>query len=435
MASTIAAGTGLLTIGNGNTIELASGAPTILFQDGKADLLRLDQPGSFTGTIVGFNAGDTIDLGLLPVSSVSYGYNGVLTLSNAGTVVARLNLLAGAYPVGSWQVVKGAAGGFLVSVGADGHTRLSVATPAPVTASGQSGAYAAAAPWVGGTAPGTGIATTLGPAASPYVIATGTVNAASGALLITGAQGTLEVDRYMLAAWQPAVVAAGTLAVAANAVLQSSGLVQLGPAASTRVDRNGMIVVGGLANGSAVTVEGTLLVNGGKVLAGPKQAGATTTGGTIAIGLGDGALPAVATVQAGGQVYDTGTRLGAGPVSAGTLVVTGVGTNWSDLADPTQTQNTTGTMLVGVPDPGIGAGTPVSSPASLVVAQGAVLTEAGYAAIGVGPGSAGAATVSAGGRWQVGAGALSVGAGGSGSLAVLNGGTVAAGGGGSFLSG
>ncbi|MBV8868227.1 MAG: hypothetical protein JOY65_02255, partial [Acetobacteraceae bacterium] len=50
MASTIAAGAGLLTIGNGNTIELASGAPTILFQDGKADLLRLDQPGSFTGT-------------------------------------------------------------------------------------------------------------------------------------------------------------------------------------------------------------------------------------------------------------------------------------------------------------------------------------------------------------------------------------------------
>ena len=229
-------------------------------------------------------------------------------------------------------------------------------------------------------------------------------------------------------------MAAGTLAVAANAVLQSSGLVQLGPAASTRVDRNGMIVVGGLATGSAVTVEGTLLVNGGKVLAGPKQAGATTTGGTTAIGLGDGALPAVATVQAGGQVFDTGTELGAGPASAGTLIVTGVGTNWSDLTDPTQTQNTTGTMLVGVPDPGIGAGTPVSSLASLVVSQGAVLTEAGYAAIGVGPGSAGAATVSASARWQVGAGALSVGAGGSGSLAVLNGGTVAAGSGGSFLS-
>ncbi|MBV8613857.1 MAG: hypothetical protein JOY66_08820, partial [Acetobacteraceae bacterium] len=158
-------------------------------------------------------------------------------------------------------------------------------------------------------------------------------------------------------------------------------------------------------------------------------------GGTIAIGLGDGALPAIATVQAGGQVFDTGTELGAGPASSGTLVVTGAGTSWSDFTDPTQTQNTTGTMLVGVPDPGIGAGATVSSPASLVVSQGAVLTEAGYAEIGVGSGSAGAATVSAGARWQIGAGALSVGAGGSGTLAVLNGGTVAAGSGGSFLSG
>ncbi|HJS87854.1 MAG TPA: hypothetical protein VJ779_20570, partial [Acetobacteraceae bacterium] len=137
MASTITAGAGLLTIGNGNTIELVSGAPTILFQDGKGDLLRLDQPGSFAGTIVGFNAGDTIDLGLLPVSALSYGYNGVLTLSNAGTVLARLNLMAGAYSVGSWQIANGAAGSFRVSVGADGHTRLSVATPAPVTASGR----------------------------------------------------------------------------------------------------------------------------------------------------------------------------------------------------------------------------------------------------------------------------------------------------------
>ena len=94
MSSTIVAGSGLLTIGNGGTIELASGVPTILLENGKADLLRLDQPGSFTGTVVGFSAGDTIDLGHLPVTALSYGYNGVLTLSNAGSVVARIKLLA-----------------------------------------------------------------------------------------------------------------------------------------------------------------------------------------------------------------------------------------------------------------------------------------------------------------------------------------------------
>jgi hypothetical protein len=52
--------------------------------------------------------GDTIDVGLLPVSALTYGYDGVLTLSNAGSVVARIKLLGDAYPVGSWQVVKGA---------------------------------------------------------------------------------------------------------------------------------------------------------------------------------------------------------------------------------------------------------------------------------------------------------------------------------------
>ena len=132
---------------------------------------------------------------------------------------------------------------------------------------------------------------------------------------------------------------------------------------------------------------------------------------------------------------DTGTTLGAGPASSGTLVISGVGTSWSDLADPTRAQDTTGTMLIGVPGPGIGAGAAASSPASLIVAQGAVLTEAGYAEIGAGPGSAGAATISAGARWQVGAGALSVGAGGSGTLSILNGGTVTAGNGGTFLAG
>ncbi len=434
MPTTIIAGSGLLTIGNGGTIELASGAPAVLFQDGKADLLRLDQPGSFSGSLIGFGAGDTIDLGLLPVTALSYGYDGMLTLSNAGSVVARIKLLAGAYPVGSWQVVKGAAGGFLVSVGADGHTRLTTSTPTPVTASGRSTAYNSAAAWAGGAAPGSGSAVTLGPAATPYVVTTGTANAVAGALLIDGAQATLEVDRYMLAAWQPAVVAAGTLAIAAGAALQSSGLIQLSPAAVTRIDRNGLLLLGGWAGGPAVTIEGTLLVNGGKVAAGPKQAGANATGGTIAIGLSNGAQPAVVTVQAGGQVTDTGTMLGAGPVSSGTLMLIGAGTSWTDLADPTRTRDTTGTMLVGVPAPGPGAG-PAASPATLLVSQGAVLTEAGYAEIGVGPGGSGAATVSAGARWQVGAGALTVGAGGVGTLGILNGGTVTAGTGGTFLAG
>ncbi len=429
---------GLLTLANGGTIELAApGAPTIVFQDGRADLLRLDQPGLFTGTIAGFGAGDTIDLGRVAVGSLSYGYNGVLTLSNAGSVVARLTLAGGAYPVGSWSVVKGVAGGFLVTTGADGHTRLST-TQAPVTAVGVTAAYGTTSAWTGGSVPAAGRAIVLGAAAAPYAIATGTSVISAGGLLIAGANATFEVDRSIVVGPQSAVIEAGTLAIAKGAALQSSGLVQLTPAAVTRIDPGGGLFLGGPATGPAVAIEGTLLVNGGRIAAGPGQAGRTATGGRTAIGLGDGAQPAVATVQGGGQVSDTGAMLGAGPESSGTLVLTGAGTAWTDLVDTTNQQDTTGAMLVGAP--GVAAaGLAASGPATLLIAQGAVLTDAGYAEIGLTAGSPGAATVTGGARWQIGQGAnpgaLVVGAGGAGTLSILNGGTVSAGTGGTILAG
>lgn len=386
-----------------------------------------------------FVAGDTIDLGRVAVSGLSYATNGVLTLSNAGSIVARLTLASGAYPVGSWPVAKGMAGGFLVSTGADGNTRLST-TQAPATAAGVTAAYyGSATAWIGGSAPAAGRAIVLGPGARPYAINTGTSAVSAGALLITGANATLQVDRSLAVGPQPAMIEAGTLAIATGAVLQSSGLIQLAPAAATRIDRGGALFLGGPASGPTVAIEGTLLVNGGRIAAGPGQAAPTATGGSIAIGLGGGAQPAVATVQGGGQVSDTGALLGAGPVSSATLMLTGAGTAWTDLTDPTNKRDTTGAMLVGVPNADAAAGAPASGLATLLIAHGAVLTEAGYAAIGLTQGSPGVASVTGGARWQVGQGAgpgaLVVGAGGTGTLSILNGGTVSAGAGGTILAG
>ncbi len=427
----LAAG-GLVNIANGGTVELAgAAASTVVFQDGKGDLLRLDQPASFTGTVAGFAAGDTVDIGHASVGSISYSITGLLTLSNAGSIVARITLAAGAYPVGTWSVVKGVAGSFLVSTDANGDTRLST-SQVPVTAAGRNGLYSASTTWAGGAAPNAANAVLLGPAARAYTVTTGTVAVQAGALLITGPQATLEIDRSLTVGPQPAMQEAGTLDVAAGAGLLSSGLVQLGGATFTRIDPGGVVVLSGLASGRAVAVEGTLLVNGGKIVAGAGQATPTATGGSIAIGLGDGPQGASATVQAGGQVTDTGAVVGAGPVSAGTLVLTGAGTSWSDLVATTQGSGTTGIMQVGVSSAGAATGLPAIGPATLVVTSGAVLTEASTAVIGA-PGSRGAVTVSAGGRWQIGAGAgagapaLTVGGGGAGSLSVLNGGTVTAG--------
>ena len=89
---------GTLTF-NGN-VGSAFARPTIAFHDGRG-MMNLDLAGhTFDGVINGFQAGDSIDLGLITADAVQFtpavAGPGTLTVSNGGTVVATL-LMNGAY--------------------------------------------------------------------------------------------------------------------------------------------------------------------------------------------------------------------------------------------------------------------------------------------------------------------------------------------------
>jgi hypothetical protein len=111
----LAAGTGNKTL-SGLGTNLVS-FETVVFDANAGWTVTLDNP--FTGTILGFAAGDILDLTGRGATGVTYA-GGVLTVQNGGAVVATLNL-AGSYTTADF------------SVGADGHggTNIGIAAALP----------------------------------------------------------------------------------------------------------------------------------------------------------------------------------------------------------------------------------------------------------------------------------------------------------------
>lgn len=424
---------------------LASGATLVVpgfssvnfvFADGSSNQLQLRQPAQFSGSIFGFQPGDTIDLGNIAVGSLVYSpITGLLTLQNAGTTVGQLKLGSGVFAAGAANVVHGSAGSFTITTAANGDTLLGT-TAAPISAAGRSGAWGTSATWVGGT-PSAATGVVLGAANAPYVVSTGTVSAVAGSLLLSSAQATLSVGRNLTVGALPVVEAAGTILVGTGAWLMTSALVQTGPAASMQVASTGVVELGGTSAGPVASLDGTLSVNGGVIYAGPVQPVTGATGGTIAIGMAGGTQSALVSVAQGGHVSDAAVVIGAGTLSAGTLMVSGPGSSWTDAIDPTRAAGASGFAGIGVAREGPGQ---MPGPAALLsIANGATMTDAAYATIGAAAGGIGAVTVAANAEWQIGngaaSGALLVGGGGTGSLSVLNGGTVVIGAGATLLAG
>ncbi len=132
---------GLYAVENGGTLEnntgFPSGAggsgPTFLFADGSHDVVKLDQAAQFGGRIAGFAAGDTIDLGALGVSSVSYNSDGRLTLLNGTGTVATLVFVSGNYSSGSFTI--GTVSGDTILTTSGTETAWTSAGPAPASGS------------------------------------------------------------------------------------------------------------------------------------------------------------------------------------------------------------------------------------------------------------------------------------------------------------
>jgi hypothetical protein len=467
---------GVALIGDGGTLELNAGfpsgadgsSPTFMFYDGDSgDTLKLDQLGQFGGRILDFEQGDTIDLGsTLTIGTIAFTADGQLLLENdSGAVLATLVLSSGAYGTGTFAVSGGIADGFTLTTGGDGDTLLTTNVVGSIW-NNSSGTWQTASDWSSGVVPGSGNRAVIGVnptgaatgTISPFVITTGSAAVAANSLVEANNNATLQITSATTVGTSTNEYGiqqiAGEIEVTGGNTLTATFLRQLSPGADLQVDAGGVFDITGhsdlgfanngtltettvvngttFANGDTIGlfVTGTATVDGGTINAGPVFRGTSvvSTGGLISIGQDGGGTPGAMTVENRGTVIDAYGFLSSDPTSFGSLTLTGSGTTWDDAGDPTDTLNTRGYMIVG--DDNQVDNQPSPSPAGtaqLVVENDATLNEATYARIGASADSAGSATITSGGVWNIGTSAaggyLNVGRGGSGTL-VIDGGTV-----------
>jgi hypothetical protein len=474
---------GVALIGAGGTLVYDAGFPSgtegsspifAFYDNTSGNTLKLEQLGQFSGRILGFQQGDTIDLGsTLSIGTIVVSSDGQLLLESSGSV-DTLVLSYGAYNIGTYAVTAVSAGtfaadGFTLTTGADGDTLLTTGVVDDVW-NGTSGVWQTASAWSGNVVPGTSSAAIIGfntagadGTVAPFVLTTGSVAVDVNSLSLINSDATLQITSNTTVGTStneyPIQQIAGVIEITGGNTLTATLLKQGTPAADLQIDAGGVLdltghsdlgfvndgtlsaftVVNGItfANGNtlAMFVEGTVTVDDGTINAGPVLSGANvvSTGGLISIGQDGGGTPAAMTVENGATVTDTYGFLSSDPTSFGSLTLTGDGTTWDDESDPTDTYNTRGYMIVGGDNQASNQPSPTpSGTAQLLVENGAVLNEYSHAEIGESADSAGSATITAGGVWNIGTsgasggpgGFLNVGDAGSGTLVVDDGGTV-----------
>ena len=313
-------GTGQLQIASGG--ELSPGhvgaGITVAFtgSSGQLDLSSgsLDSAKTYDPQITGFAAGDVIDY-FGKVTSVAYHSNGVLSLLNGSTVVAKLHLV-GSYSTAAFHLTAFGSG-TLISVGGGADTATSPAgttTPDQYLWSGPTvGSWDAAANWTDTTtsshpaavAPGAHDLVTIesGQPSMPQVIS-GTGNSAQltidGDTLLTGKFSTGGLN----------VASEQTLTVQSKGSLSDSG------------DATGALA----GTGGSITIAGTLTgaasaSNGGKVLVGSLHGGGGVDA-TSSIEVGT-----KGTAKAGTFTVDAGATATLGGLTTRTVVNHGTMTN------------------------------------------------------------------------------------------------------------
>lgn len=198
---------GVALIGDSGTLELNAGYPSgtkgsnpvFAFYDGDSgDTLILNEIGQFGGRILGFQQGDTIDLGSgLAIGTIAVtGDGAVLLENNKGSVLDSLVLSSGDYIPGSYAVTSVAAGtlvagGFTLTTGGDGDTLLTTSGVNSVWNVASSGTWQQATDWSTGVVPGVndtaviGVDPTISATAtiSPFVVTTGSSAVSVGSLI------------------------------------------------------------------------------------------------------------------------------------------------------------------------------------------------------------------------------------------------------------
>ncbi len=469
----------------GGTIEttaayastVSGNTPTYFFLNSTfGDTLKIDNVGSFGGSLSGFGPGDTIDLGtLLSIGTITYNLaTNVMALeNNSGTVVASLLMRSGAFPAGTFAVSGGVADGVTISTGSDGDTILTTNLFQPSATVG--GSWQSPGIWADDIVPGVTDTPFIGQGmTSAFTVTTGFSPVTVNGFSVLDPNAVLRITSDTTATADTAAGQFGTLEVMPGQTLTATNIGQIQPTAATTIAAGATVALSGHENINNVgAVSGTLVVeqggsyaagfNGGTAeIDGSMLAGPTSVaggGGSTTIGENDNG-PAVVTVNGNGiagngVVTDTQLLLGSDPTSSGTLTLNGGGASWTDMIDNGDPLQSRGYALIGYNN--MSTNTPAGvapplpeGPAQLLIENGATLADQESAEIADSPESAGTVTVTNGGFWNlannstvisngttytnVSAGYLNVGLAGSGSLLVLNGGSVALGSVGTFVS-
>jgi T5SS/PEP-CTERM-associated repeat protein len=483
-----AGGDGSILISGGGTVETNSSYPSnsnatsevyAFADETSGNTLKIDNLGSFGGSVLGFAQGDTIDLGsnlILSISTVVYSATtGILNLeNNSGTIVGSLLIGSGHFQSGTFATTLSGlneiAGSFTFSLGTDGDTLLTTNALDDVF-DNTSGSWQADGLWSNG-APVTlnsDVPIIGAGASSPFTLTTGTSPLVASSPIMEG--GLLQITSSTTFAPAVARQFGGTIEVTSGNSLTATELAMFG--GTFDIDPTGSVdITGHNVDGTTGAISGTiaasnsntravligsgdLLVNGGVLDAAPLNSPADPTGqhgGDFLIGYEGGGLPATVTVQNNGAddgvVTGSYTQLGSDPTSFGVLTLNGGGVSggatWTDEIDASEpTTETTGFMEIGQNVQATLTGTvtpaPFTNDATLQIENGATLTDQSYAIIGQSEDSGGSVDVS-NGLWNVGTGPdggfLNVGnsATSTGTLEVDGGGTVAVLQGGTFFN-
>jgi hypothetical protein len=375
---------GVLVVGAGGTLDLdtaVTSSQTVVFGNGATDTtLKLDDVSGFSGRILGFQAGDTIDLanvGTLAVTGVSntaVTLTGGITLHFPGAGSADLN---GIIATGDGR------GGTVLTMG--------TADVDPIWNSGTAatGDWSTATLWSTGAVPGSSANVLIDALSStPYTVTASASVTIGSVVLATSPTGTLAVDGSFDA--KRAILQVGGLFDATgSADITTSVFEQRGGGGSLEMDSGSLLTLSGSSsnNGSGTvgldiedqgTISSATLIDSGYVLVGD--------------------LSGAELVVTGGNVTDTYTSLGG--LNGGSCALTIDGGTWSDRGGDSSTTYS-GDMLVGGGEYLNSGSLGTGGSGYLLLTNSARLSESASAILAVTMGSTGTALVQNGATWSI----------------------------------
>ena len=432
---------------DGATLELAtntSGSQAIVFGDGDGTL-RIDATDTIQGSglvlantkarILGFQTGDTIDLaGLAPTGSpliFSYGTDatygtGVLEVHQNGTLIGALRFSGTNFVAGTGTLTNGGSsavvGNFVLSQsGTDVLLTLqaagTISGSVAIWNAGTSGNWNSASGWIGGALPGAYETAEFvitaaeaeaiqGGSFPQYLVTVGGAETA-GAVVFADPLGTLDIAGSLtldalgsLSGGGSFQQTQGTVDILSGGTLTATSYYQVGD--TLLVQSGGTMMLSGSASFTAPLGLSGLDVENKATIAG----GTVRSSGNILIGeKNDGQLDVTSGSRVTGSFTNVGGATFANPEGGmAALDISGPNTQWTDAGGDSSTPYS-GAMLVGGGYPGMNASFQVSvsngGSGALSVTQGATLTDASYAMLGLTPTSIGWGTISNGAVWQV----------------------------------